>query len=67
MYPWNDIINHNKYGNNYDYTRALWLLDGVKFLENGFTLVKEDARLAQPVATVFYERYRAIEVNWTRS
>ena len=57
IYPWQDIVNHNKYGNNYDYTRALWLLDQVKFLDNGFLLVKEDTALASPVATVFYERY----------
>lgn len=57
IYPWNDIVNHNKYGNNYDYTRALWLLDGVKFLENGFALLREDAALASPVAAVHYERY----------
>ena len=57
IYPWNAIVHHNKYGNNYDYTRALWLLDGVKFLENGFALVKEDTALASPVAAVYYERY----------
>ncbi|MBL7952292.1 MAG: acyl-CoA reductase [Flavobacteriales bacterium] len=64
IYPWNAIVNHNKYGNNYDYTRALWLLDGVKFLENGFTLLKEDTALASPVSAVHYERYtniRAVE------
>lgn len=60
MYPWKEIINHNKYGNNYDYTRALWLLDGVQFLENGFLLVKKDTALASPMATVFYERYSAL-------
>ncbi|MBX2972146.1 MAG: acyl-CoA reductase [Flavobacteriales bacterium] len=57
VYPWNDIVHHNKYGNNYDYIRALWLLDGVKFLENGFALLKEDAALASPVSAVYYERY----------
>jgi len=57
IYPWHAIVNHNKYGNNYDYTRALWLLDGVKFLENGFALVKEDTALVSPVSAVFYERY----------
>ncbi|MGV3638480.1 MAG: acyl-CoA reductase, partial [Flavobacteriales bacterium] len=61
IYPWNDIVNHNKYGNNYDYTRALWLLDGVQFLENGFTLLKEDSALASPVSAVFYERYATRE------
>jgi hypothetical protein len=66
LYPWNDIVNHNKYGNNYDYTRALWLLDGVKFLENGFLLVKEDAGTwPVPMATVFYERYTDRGERWT--
>ncbi|MEZ4788635.1 MAG: acyl-CoA reductase [Flavobacteriales bacterium] len=57
IYPWNAIVHHNKYGNNYDYTRALWLLDGVRFLENGFVLLREDPALASPVATVHYTRY----------
>ena len=60
LYPWSPIVNHNKYGNNYDYTRALWLLDRVDFLENGFVLLKEDAALASPVSAVFYERYSDI-------
>jgi hypothetical protein len=57
VFPWKDIVLHNKYGNNYDYTRALWMLDGVKFLENGFLLVKEDEALASPMASVFLQRY----------
>ncbi|MBK9175403.1 MAG: acyl-CoA reductase [Flavobacteriales bacterium] len=57
FFPWKDIIHHNKYANNYDYTRALWLLDRVPFLENGFLLLKEDAALASPVTALFYERY----------
>lgn len=57
LFPWSAIVQHNKYGNNYDYTRALWLLDQVPFLENGFVLLKEDAALASPVAALFYERY----------
>ena len=60
IYPWSPIVDHNKYGNNYDYTRALWLLDGVKFLENGFALVREEAALASPVSAVHYERYTDI-------
>ena len=57
IYSHNAVIQHNKYGNNYDYTRALWLLDQVPFLENGFMLLKEDRALASPVSAVFYERY----------
>jgi hypothetical protein len=57
FYPWSAIVQHGKYGNNYDYTRALWLLDRVDFLENGFLLVKEDKALASPVSALFVERY----------
>ena len=57
FFNYKDVIQHNKYANNYDYTRALWLLDRVPFFENGFVLLKEDAALASPVSTVFHERY----------
>lgn len=62
FFPWKDVIHHNKYANNYDYTRALWLLDGVSFLENGFLLLKEDTALASPVSALFYERYDDVVV-----
>jgi len=57
FFPWKDIVHHNKYGNNYDYTRALWLLDQVSFLENGFVLLREAKPLPSAVATLHYERY----------
>jgi len=57
IFPWKDIVNHNKYANNYDYNRALWMLDRAPILENGFVVFKEEASLASPVAAVYYERY----------
>lgn len=55
---WNqDIILHPKWASNLMYNRALWLLDDVRFLANGFILLKEDTSLASPVATIHYERY----------
>ena len=45
FFPWKDIVHHKKYGNNYDYTRALWMLDRVPFLENGFLLLRETEAL----------------------
>ncbi|MCB0792151.1 MAG: acyl-CoA reductase [Flavobacteriales bacterium] len=66
IYPWNAIIHHAKYANNYDYHRALWLLEGQAFLENGFLLLKEEKALTSPVGSVYYERYRdAKEVEET--
>ncbi len=57
LFSWKNIVNHNKYGNNYDYTRALWMLDGVPFLENGFILLREETALPSAMATLHYERY----------
>ncbi len=57
LFNYSAIIQHNKYANNYDYTRAIWMLDQIPFLENGFMLLKEDAALASPVSAIFYERY----------
>ncbi|MBS1581752.1 MAG: acyl-CoA reductase [Bacteroidetes bacterium] len=57
FYPWKDIIEHHKYANNYDYNKAIWLLDRAPLLENGFLLMKEEQALASPVAALYYERY----------
>ena len=57
LFPWKDIVLHGKYANNYDYYRALWLLDREPFLENGFLIVKETPALASPVSVLYVERY----------
>ncbi|NVK29316.1 MAG: acyl-CoA reductase [Flavobacteriia bacterium] len=59
--PHQDVIQNNKYGNNYDYHRAILLLDRKSFLENGFVIMREHSQLSTPVGTVHYERYSDIE------
>lgn len=51
------IRDHNKYANNYDYNKSIYLINGDKHLDNGFMLLKEDTSFASPLATVFYEEY----------
>ncbi len=51
------IANHFKYHNNYDYNKAIYLVNGDKHLDNGFLLLKEDERIASPLAVVYYEEY----------
>lgn len=51
------IGNHHKYHNNYDYNKAIYLVNGDKHLDNGFLLVKEDERMVSPLAVLFYEEY----------
>ncbi|MCK0145638.1 acyl-CoA reductase [Arenibacter sp. F26102] len=61
VYPYNTIIEHHKYANNYDYNKAVYLMSLFKILENGFLMLKEDKNYASPIATVFYEFYDSLE------
>lgn len=58
IYPFHPIINHNKYANNYDYHKALWLLNQDDLLDNGFILFKEDEGLHAPTGSMYYEYYQ---------
>jgi len=55
--PYQPIINHHKYNNNYDYNKSIYLVNSDKHLDNGFLLLKEDERLASPLAVLFYEYF----------
>jgi hypothetical protein len=54
---YNDIINHHKYNNNYFYNKSIYLVNSDKHLDNDFLLLKEDARLASPLAVMYFEYY----------
>ena len=57
LYDYNAIIHHHKYANNYDYNKAVWLLNNEQLLDNGFLLLKEDTSLASPTGSLYYEYY----------
>jgi hypothetical protein len=57
IYPHQDVINHSKYANNYDYNKAIYLMNKDELLENGFVLMKEDESLTSPMAAIYYEYY----------
>ncbi|WP_160138382.1 acyl-CoA reductase [Chryseobacterium sp. c4a] len=56
-----DIINHNKYANNYDYNRAVYLLNQDKFWDNNFVMLKEDDKLFSPLSVINFSRYESLE------
>ena len=51
------ISNHFKYNNNYEYNKAIYLVNGDKHLDNGFLLLKEDNRFASPLGVAYFEEY----------
>ncbi|OWK73119.1 acyl-CoA reductase [Flavobacteriaceae bacterium JJC] len=55
-----DIINHHKYANNYEYNRAVYLLNQVKFWDNNFVMLKEDDDLFSPLSVINFSRYTEI-------
>ena len=52
-----EIANHHKYFNNYEYNKAIYLINNTPHLDNGFFLLKEDVSSHSPVATLYYEYY----------
>lgn len=49
-----DIVNHHKYANNYDYNKAIHLLNQVPILDNNFVILKETTDLFSPLAMIHY-------------
>jgi hypothetical protein len=52
------VTQNNKYMNNYEYNRTVYLMSSdPTLLDNNFLLLKEDASYASPVGMLFYEFY----------
>lgn len=60
VHTFKDIVDENKYANNYDYNKAVYLMSEFKFLDNGFLILKEDEGYGSPIASVFYEHYESV-------
>lgn len=58
---YSDIINHHKYANNYDYNKAIYLLNQEKFWDNNFVMLKEDEALFSPLSVINFSRYVNLE------
>lgn len=61
IFAYGDIIHYEKYANNYDYNKAVFLMSNFKLLDNGFLTIKEDTSYASPISSVFYEYYDDID------
>ncbi|MFV8375468.1 acyl-CoA reductase [Flavobacterium sp. LB1P71] len=57
IFEYQDVIHYEKYANNYDYNKAVFLMSNFKLLDNGFLTIKEDKSHASPISSVFYEFY----------
>jgi hypothetical protein len=52
-----EVVNNNKYGNNYDYNKAVYLMNRAELLDNNFLLLRESDDLFSPLSMLHYQRY----------
>ncbi|WP_430400375.1 acyl-CoA reductase [Flavobacterium sp.] len=60
IFKYKDVIFYEKYANNYDYNKAVFLMSLYKLLDNEFLTLKEDTSYSSPISSVFYEYYEDI-------
>lgn len=62
IFQYNAIVNNNKYGNNYEYNRTVYLMNSSSnLLDNNFLLLKEDTGYTSPIGVLYYEYYNNVE------
>lgn len=57
VYDQNEVMNNQKYMNNFDYNNSVLLLKLVPFLQNGFLIMLENEKISSPISILHYERY----------
>ena len=62
IFEYQDVIHYEKYANNYDYNKAVFLMSNFKLRDNGFLTLKEDGSYSSPISSVFYEFYDDLAV-----
>jgi hypothetical protein len=54
------VIDHNKYINNYEYNKSIYLVNRAPHLDNGFLLVTQSDNLVSPISVLYYEEYNSL-------
>lgn len=58
---YNKVINHNKYANNYDFNKAVFVVNRDAFTDAGYLLFKKNSGISSPVSVLYYEFYDSLE------
>ncbi|WP_462248327.1 acyl-CoA reductase [Ekhidna sp.] len=56
-----EVVNHNKYRNNYDYYKSIYLVNKTPHLDTGFLLVNSTDDLVSPTSVLYHQEYDSIE------
>lgn len=57
LHEYRDLVQHDKYKNNFDYNLTLLLLNQIPYHNNGCLLLREESALQARIASVHYEYY----------
>lgn len=55
-----DIIHHNKYCNNYEYHKSIYLVNKTPHLDTGFLLITTTDDLVSPISVLYHQEYDTI-------
>jgi hypothetical protein len=61
---WNSysgLVQHKKYASNYDFSKAVFIVNREKFTDTGYLLMKEHNSISSPVAVLHYGFYKTPE------
>lgn len=58
--PYHSLINHHKYLNNYEYNKAIYLVNKIKFFDNGFLMLVLNESFVSPISVIYFEEYDSI-------
>ncbi|HPD95478.1 MAG TPA: acyl-CoA reductase [Tenuifilaceae bacterium] len=58
---WSHLIRHHRYANNYEYHRALFIINGTQHFDNGFLLVTKSDSIDSSVGVLNYQEYDSVD------
>jgi len=53
------VIKNSKYANNYDFNKAVYIVNKEYFYDTGYLLLKESKNLSSPVSVLYYDFYKS--------
>jgi hypothetical protein len=56
-----EFAHHHKYFNNYEYNRAVLLVNRTEHQDNGFLMLTVNEALVSPLSVLYYEEYSSLE------
>jgi len=55
-----DVNQHHKYRNNYDYNKSIYLVNQQPHLDNGFLLLTKGEGMVSPISVLYYALYEDV-------